>query len=1333
MAKLNENNIIYDGTKKISIDGIDVYTSNETDNKLIVKADVKDIYNKSEVDNKLSNKVDRSDLSNYASKSELKNKVDDIVIGNLGNTGFKNNDSVEEILIEVKSELDKKQSRSDSGNIKNDISKINTIIGNIRQTGFSGNTIGEQLREAKVLLDGNRYTRSSSSIDFSNYYTKSEVYNKEEVDQKIAYVSTGGSVDLSNYATKQELANKANVSDLNAKLDESIYNSEKINYATKQELVNKADTSEISRIDLEISSINSDMSTKADNVDYQATKRNLVSLESKIGNLQGTGLTGTTVTELLTDVKTRIDGVQSGSGSGSGGTSYSFTAPLKNTSGTVTLDLETSDFKESNGKLALSDTVKQKLQQIGQGGVSTAPSTVDMSSIKESIFAGKIEVFKRGEHIDGLDPVFYAENGPYFRIPSVEITDNGTIYVVADCRDKPTDQVRICIVAARSIDGGKTFEKKIIMNRDLSASGADETVSRVMDPTTLHTGGNEIFVLAGRWVKGSSNWGGGDTRNNWTAAATCIINDANWQSGNFQVDYNFNPSTNRPAGLQGFLGGVDRGLVSSSGKWVMPVQLIDSVGCRATIMYKDPAGDWQWATNFTTTTNSGECSIVEIEPDVFEMILRKSGGKKRYRIENFGTSAFQELSSPALPGDTNDQGSFIHFKTKSGAIIDLITNAQNETGVDYIRDQITMYHFDRLSQPQSINAVRVFEYEKAGAPTNSSGGNFQGTQFGGYSSLCYKYNPRKDGEMLLVVVEDDVGVSMFDATDLLAGLENVYFSHSALSQDEVSNLKTIPTMVDTKVNAWPDNFTSFIDTHTIPTSKSFDVIGSSLTSIGSLAIGGDFLDSSGAVDSTKVSVSDLAPGLLHIVNPNTNGGAVIRGNVSVDSSATVLSIAMTFCFPTTSATRDDYCPLVRFFDNATSVVKGNNKGGLEIKANGELYVTKGSAVTVLEKDRIYNIVAEYDSAGAKVYLDGELVNTQAGTSLLGYLKSATYMCIAAQGDGGNGTNVKRTDMHIGNIAIYSRQLTDNEKRNVNWVNGSSNKTNSFNRFYQIEQSKADKEELDKLRAVMYPLIYASSTIPAKDKLVVNMNSDVFKTGVPNNCDKLGLNSTISGNKELLSLISGGNTTITSFGASKTTGFASGERAYNPEEGFWWIGKDIRQTWFDLTSLDVNSTEGFSIEIQFKAGSCEAWASPFGISSKDSLGTDPSQTTHKQANNIRLEVDNTATNRNLCCFSMQNADYTPQNATVGQIAAAGSDNLISVVMTLNGRDLNLYRDYNSSPTYTGTLGFDLGVIKWAFFNRGSNGSIKFADMKIYKFRVWKGAVLSGSQVQELANN
>ena len=51
-------------------------------------------------------------------------------------------------------------------------------------------------------------------IDLSDYYTKSETYNKTEIDSKIANMGAGGSVDLSNYYTKSEtdeaMNNKAN-------------------------------------------------------------------------------------------------------------------------------------------------------------------------------------------------------------------------------------------------------------------------------------------------------------------------------------------------------------------------------------------------------------------------------------------------------------------------------------------------------------------------------------------------------------------------------------------------------------------------------------------------------------------------------------------------------------------------------------------------------------------------------------------------------------------------------------------------------------------------------------------------------------------------------------------------------------------------------------------------------------------------------------------------------------------------------------------------------------------------------------------------------------------
>ena len=49
-------------------------------------------------------------------------------------------------------------------------------------------------------------------IDLSNYYTKSQTYNRAEIDNKIANMGNSGSVDLDSYVTKSELeANTENL------------------------------------------------------------------------------------------------------------------------------------------------------------------------------------------------------------------------------------------------------------------------------------------------------------------------------------------------------------------------------------------------------------------------------------------------------------------------------------------------------------------------------------------------------------------------------------------------------------------------------------------------------------------------------------------------------------------------------------------------------------------------------------------------------------------------------------------------------------------------------------------------------------------------------------------------------------------------------------------------------------------------------------------------------------------------------------------------------------------------------------------------------------------
>ena len=89
-----------------------------------------------------------------------------------------------------------------------------------------------------------------------NKVDRAEVYSKDEVDEKVATISSGGSVnldgyvredDIANLATKDELQTLATKDELNAKLDSSTYTTDKATYATKDELGTKANSSELAK------------------------------------------------------------------------------------------------------------------------------------------------------------------------------------------------------------------------------------------------------------------------------------------------------------------------------------------------------------------------------------------------------------------------------------------------------------------------------------------------------------------------------------------------------------------------------------------------------------------------------------------------------------------------------------------------------------------------------------------------------------------------------------------------------------------------------------------------------------------------------------------------------------------------------------------------------------------------------------------------------------------------------------------------------------------------------------------------------------------------------
>lgn len=75
------------------------------------------------------------------------------------------------------------------------------------------NPEGITLAKAQELL-ALKLDKNSYEIDKATFATKDEVYNKSEVDNKIATVSAGGSVNLDGYATKAELDKFALKSDI---------------------------------------------------------------------------------------------------------------------------------------------------------------------------------------------------------------------------------------------------------------------------------------------------------------------------------------------------------------------------------------------------------------------------------------------------------------------------------------------------------------------------------------------------------------------------------------------------------------------------------------------------------------------------------------------------------------------------------------------------------------------------------------------------------------------------------------------------------------------------------------------------------------------------------------------------------------------------------------------------------------------------------------------------------------------------------------------------------------------------------------------------------------
>ena len=208
------------------VDLTNYYTKVEVDDKLSAKADTNNVYSKSEVDAKFDD-IEPADLSDYYTKAQVDKKIDDAVTGEVDLSAYYKKAEVDSKLSEkadisdipdtssfaTKTELATKANLSDIPDIsamatKNELStkanvadvytkeEVNDLIAGTGGTGTTVDTYTKSQIDTKLASKTDVSRTTTIELDLKkkansdDVYSKTEVYNKAEVDDLIA--GTGG-------------------------------------------------------------------------------------------------------------------------------------------------------------------------------------------------------------------------------------------------------------------------------------------------------------------------------------------------------------------------------------------------------------------------------------------------------------------------------------------------------------------------------------------------------------------------------------------------------------------------------------------------------------------------------------------------------------------------------------------------------------------------------------------------------------------------------------------------------------------------------------------------------------------------------------------------------------------------------------------------------------------------------------------------------------------------------------------------------------------------------------------------------------------------------------
>lgn len=368
------------------------------------------------------------------------------------------------------------------------------------------------------------------------------------------------------------------------------------------------------------------------------------------------------------------------------------------------------------------------------------------------VFAQDLSTNNEPKPITVFDRTNNTWGAKYFRIPSMQTLSDGTLLAFSDIRyNGAPDHAFIDIGAARSTDGGKTWDYQTVMENDR----VNPKFSRVMDSTTVVTDTGRIILIAGSWNK-DGNWAGStpSLREDWSVQM--VYSDDNGSTWSDKIDLTTNTEriNNQPSNTIGWLGGVGAGITMEDGTIVMPIQIAlrenNANNYYSSIIYSKDNGETWTMGNKVPDKKTSENMVIELDGALIMSARYDSTGyRASYISYDLGSTweIYEPLHEKILTGaGSGCQGSFIKVEASNGHEIGLISAPKNTAG-GYVRDNITVYMIDFDDLSKGIKEVCV-PYPENGNPSG-----------GGYS--CLSFNDDK----LNILYEADGNIVYKDLSD----------------------------------------------------------------------------------------------------------------------------------------------------------------------------------------------------------------------------------------------------------------------------------------------------------------------------------------------------------------------------------------------------------------------------------------------------------------------------------------------------------------------------------------------------------------------------------------